>query len=678
MLGSMSRAIGGQGRRAMSGSALTRGGMYNWRVAAILNALERAGKAEGPLEIADLTALGHLDQYHYLGTAACDEAAGLLGIGPEARVLDVGSGIGGPARYLAHTTGCSVTGVELQADLADAATELTSRVVGGLGERVRFATGDFVSDDLGLPVDGYDHLLSLLVFLHVPDRRALLAKCHAHLRPGGTFLIEDFSARAPFSSEESSILRDLVKAPTVTSSSEYVRALKDAGFVDVEVDDLTDTWRKWTAARHRLYVESEAETVALHGRELYESRVHFYRAIDQLFDGGNLGGVRITGRRPSAAEVALTSGRRDHAARAPSASTVHVVEGSAGDVSTADMVVPTRTQAEHVPQPRFPAAEGVHDSLQYHFFLPAAFIAVRIFGTPTLHHASAWVHNLESGASATLFDDYTPMTTPAGAPLALGSPSFDLVDAGDRGELKLYAQTEEAKEVLSAAHMPSDDRGVHVAIKFGPRRTFAWLPSGQEESQRPVIHRPELAVSATWNGAEVTGHGYSKRYWGEYGRYWGYRFIHGLGLPAENSPSAESANARDAAASVARADAPAVVWTADATFGEAKYNYYKLLPPPPATGMVEALSEETYNQAHMRMMGCACASCDAGVRSFTRSHAIAPRRRTLVTRTSAACATLQSLAPRSRDGPSSSRRAEVARWMGRCRWSLDSRTGCAT
>ena len=140
MLGSMSRAIGGQGRRAMSGSALTRGGMYNWRVAAILNALERAGKAEGPLEIADLTALGHLDQYHYLGTAACDEAAVLLGIGPEARVLDVGSGIGGPARYLAHTTGCSVTGVELQADLADAATELTSRVVGGLGERVRFAT----------------------------------------------------------------------------------------------------------------------------------------------------------------------------------------------------------------------------------------------------------------------------------------------------------------------------------------------------------------------------------------------------------------------------------------------------------------------------------------------------------------------------------------------------------
>ena len=230
----MPRAVGA-GRRAMCGSALTRGGMYNWRVAAVQNALERAGKADGPLEIDDLTALGHLDQYHYLGTAACDEAAALLGLGEGARVLDVGSGIGGPARYLAATTGCSVTGVELQPDLADAASELTARVVGGLAERVRFVTGDFVSDDLDLPAAGYDHLLSLLVFLHVPDRAALLDRCHAHLAPGGTFLIEDFAARAPFTAEEAGTLRDLVQAPTVTSSTEYVRDLHAAGFVDVEV-----------------------------------------------------------------------------------------------------------------------------------------------------------------------------------------------------------------------------------------------------------------------------------------------------------------------------------------------------------------------------------------------------------------------------------------------------------
>ena len=85
--------------------------MYNWRVKAMMNALEKAGKATGPLQLADLTALGHLDQYHYLGTQACDHVIELLGIQADASVLDIGSGIGGPARYLSANTGCKVVGV---------------------------------------------------------------------------------------------------------------------------------------------------------------------------------------------------------------------------------------------------------------------------------------------------------------------------------------------------------------------------------------------------------------------------------------------------------------------------------------------------------------------------------------------------------------------------------------
>ena len=92
-------------KRALSTSAFTRGTMYNWRVKAMMNALEKAGKATGPLQLADLTALGHLDQYHYLGTQACDHVIELLGIQADASVLDIGSGIGGPARYLSANTG---------------------------------------------------------------------------------------------------------------------------------------------------------------------------------------------------------------------------------------------------------------------------------------------------------------------------------------------------------------------------------------------------------------------------------------------------------------------------------------------------------------------------------------------------------------------------------------------
>ena len=118
----------------------------------------------------------------------------LLGLNEHSTVLDVGSGIGGPARYIAGKSGCSVTGVELQSDLSEAGAELTSRVR-GLEGKINFVTGDFVSEKLELPHASYDHLISLLVFLHIPDRAALLKRCYDTLTPGGSFVIEDFIER---------------------------------------------------------------------------------------------------------------------------------------------------------------------------------------------------------------------------------------------------------------------------------------------------------------------------------------------------------------------------------------------------------------------------------------------------------------------------------------------------
>ena len=137
----------------------------------------------------------------------------------------MGSGIGGPARYISGASGCHVVGVEVQADLVDAAVALTARVA-SLDGRIRFACADFTSPELdleaaGLPTRGADHVISLLVFLHIPGRPTVLARCFDSLAPGGSFLIEDFVARGPFTSDEESILQDLVKvrSPLRRSSS---------------------------------------------------------------------------------------------------------------------------------------------------------------------------------------------------------------------------------------------------------------------------------------------------------------------------------------------------------------------------------------------------------------------------------------------------------------------------
>ena len=63
------------------------------------------------------------------------------------QILDVGSGLGGPARHLAHTTSCTVTALELQEDLHEVAENLTQRC--NLEQKVKHITGDFLQIDLG-------------------------------------------------------------------------------------------------------------------------------------------------------------------------------------------------------------------------------------------------------------------------------------------------------------------------------------------------------------------------------------------------------------------------------------------------------------------------------------------------------------------------------------------------
>ena len=84
--------------------------------------------------------LFNLDQWHYYGIDAIRAAADQLGLGSTSHVLDIGSGVGGPARYLAHAVGCRVTALELQPKLNAIAVDLTHR--SGLNGRITHILGD--------------------------------------------------------------------------------------------------------------------------------------------------------------------------------------------------------------------------------------------------------------------------------------------------------------------------------------------------------------------------------------------------------------------------------------------------------------------------------------------------------------------------------------------------------
>src|SRR5215475_14598882 len=91
--------------------------------------------------------LAPLDQFHTRGLAATADLAKLIGITADMSVLDIGSGVGGPARFLAETYGCRVTGVDLSESFVDAARYLTDRT--GQSDRISFQTANALDLPLG-------------------------------------------------------------------------------------------------------------------------------------------------------------------------------------------------------------------------------------------------------------------------------------------------------------------------------------------------------------------------------------------------------------------------------------------------------------------------------------------------------------------------------------------------
>jgi cyclopropane fatty-acyl-phospholipid synthase-like methyltransferase/ABC-type nitrate/sulfonate/bicarbonate transport system substrate-binding protein len=268
--------------------------MYDWRVESVRRMLARQGKAEGPLSVADLVALGHLDQYHYLGEETCQEVVKALGLGPEDHVCDIGSGVGGTSRVIAEASGCRVTGIELQPQLNALATELTERV--GLGERVSFQTVDFA---LGTSFPGtFDAFVSLLVYLHLPDLPGALHRSQQLLKPGGRFFIEDLTLLRYPSKEAVRLMDDVLSAYTLTSPGEYPLKVRDARLVVEEVVDMTAAWRDWTAQRLADFEAHMEDYEGIFSPELLAQRRTFYATVSQLFAEGYLGGIRLVGHRP--------------------------------------------------------------------------------------------------------------------------------------------------------------------------------------------------------------------------------------------------------------------------------------------------------------------------------------------------------------------------------------------
>jgi len=248
-------------------------------------ALHRAGLADGIIGWADLAPL---DQFHVRGLGATRELAEALGIDAATHVLDVGCGLGGPARFLAATYGCHVTGIDLSQPFIEAARMLTERC--GLADRATFLQGDAL--DLPFTDALFHHAWTQHVAMNVADRVGFYRPINCVLKPGGRLAIYDVAlgdggpliypvpwARGPGTS--------FLLTPEAMRN-----ALAQAGFEEVSWIDKTDIAQAWAAdmkARRQkspaplgleVVMGSEfAEMAENLGRNLQEGRVRIIQAV---------------------------------------------------------------------------------------------------------------------------------------------------------------------------------------------------------------------------------------------------------------------------------------------------------------------------------------------------------------------------------------------------------------
>lgn len=237
--------------------------------------------------------MSSFDQLHYHGTDALDTAIRLIGISPEQSLLEIGSGIGGPARYLASKSGAHITALELQADQNQMAKQLSQRC--GASQNLSHECGYFLTYDWG--DRRFDAIVSWLALYHIPDRQNMLARCLDVQKTSGKFYTEDLCRKCQFSVEKKQELERELYAITLAEISACTDDLEAIGFEIESLEDMTDGWRDFTSKRLEAYRKDRARHVRVHGETTVDALDQFYSAVNKYFQSGKLGGIRLCAKR---------------------------------------------------------------------------------------------------------------------------------------------------------------------------------------------------------------------------------------------------------------------------------------------------------------------------------------------------------------------------------------------
>lgn len=213
---------------------------------AILDALTASGKNIDRLAPADLAGV---DEFHLGWRPTTVELAKDLGLSSVMHVLDVGSGIGGPARYFAEAHGCRVTGIDLTQEFVDTAIEFTRRC--GLADRVSFRQASALA--LPFPDRSFDAASMIHVGMNIDDKAKVFSEVARLLRPKARFAVYDVMRIADGDIPYPMPWAQTLATSFVRTQGDYRAMLIAAGFkIENEVSRRELTLKLWGEMRRKI------------------------------------------------------------------------------------------------------------------------------------------------------------------------------------------------------------------------------------------------------------------------------------------------------------------------------------------------------------------------------------------------------------------------------------------
>lgn len=230
------------------------------------------------------------DQDHYGGVGAVAELARRAGVGPGASVLDLGAGLAGPARFLARRHAARVTALELAPGRCRDAVHLNRLT--GLTRAVAVVRGDAARLPFRAAV--FTAAISQEGLLHVPDKVAALRECARVLVPGGRLALTDWVATPRLGEGERAWLARTMAAVALPTREDYRALLGAAGFVAIELEDLSAEWLAIVRRRREVHRALAAAGAAAPGPAPFEAYDRLHAAFAELLVRGRLAGLRVS------------------------------------------------------------------------------------------------------------------------------------------------------------------------------------------------------------------------------------------------------------------------------------------------------------------------------------------------------------------------------------------------